>query len=57
MPTQGVHGALAAKEKEITLLQKESVKAKRDAKRAVQELQVIDWLIDFPDPSSYHCFI
>ncbi len=51
MRTQRVHGVLAAKEEEITLLQKESVKAKRDAKRAVQELQVINWLVDFSEPS------
>ncbi len=51
MRTQRVHGVLAAKEEEIVLLQKEPVKAKRDAKRAVQELQVIDRLVDFLDPS------
>ncbi len=51
MRTQGVHGVLAAKEEEIELLQKESVKVKRDAKRAVQEFQVIDRSVNFLDPS------
>ncbi len=56
MSTQGVHGVLAAKEKEIALLQKELVKAKRDGKRAVQELQVITWLVHLSEPSE-HLFV